>query len=161
MQSGIGRLVIEAACSEAVGDLRLGLAFRRVDGQSSLVSHTAGVPTARDVSSSRDRFERVTVDLLGIRRLDRFLVCAYAATEETTLTWGGTLVVTTSGGSRVELPMDAAPSSGAAPLLSAYVVDGEIVLRAERWDPAPTLRRACLALGYDRITWLDPQTPVA
>ncbi|MEO9237977.1 MAG: hypothetical protein ABI418_07780, partial [Jatrophihabitantaceae bacterium] len=46
LQSGIGVLRIEAACSPAVGDLRLGCAYQLRSGLSSVVQYASGVSTA-------------------------------------------------------------------------------------------------------------------
>lgn len=166
VQSGIGLLTVEAACSDAVGDLRLGAAWRLTDGRTSVVAHadrltTAPAGAARPVLlAQRGRFETIGVDLRQVRALDRFAVYAFSDSGAA-LQWGGTLVVRTTGGSRVELPMDAPAGPGVVVLLTAYVVEGELVLRAEPREPAPTVREACLSVGYDRITWLDPRTPVS
>jgi hypothetical protein len=162
VQSGVGALTVEAACSEAVGDLRLGVAFRLTSGTSSVVQQ--GVPDgpARSprpvLRAGRQRFETVTVDLAQVTDVDRLAFYAYSPTGAA-LSWGGTLVVTTYGGSRVELPMDGPAGPGVVVLLTVYNVDGELVLRAEPWELHPTVRDAALAFGFDRITWLDPGTP--
>jgi hypothetical protein len=165
VQSGVGAITIEAACSDAVGDLRLGAAYRLSNGVSSVVQHETGVTTGpakgtRPVlHGGRGQFERITIDLAQVRSLDRLAVYGFSAAGGP-LSWGGTLIVSTFGGSRVELPMDSTPSAGVLVFLTVYNVDGELVLRAEPHEVAPTVRDACLAYGFDRITWLDPRTPV-
>jgi hypothetical protein len=165
VQSGIGALVVEAACSEAVGDLRLGAAYRLRSGASSVVQHVSTTSAAPPGSkrpllvAHRAAFETLTVDLAQVRDLDRLAVYAFSE-RGASLAWGGTLVATTLGGSRVELPMDGPASAAVVVLLTIYNVEGELVLRAEPREPAGTVRDACLGFGFDRITWLDPQTPV-
>jgi hypothetical protein len=162
VQSGVGALTVEAACSDAVGDLRLGVAFRLKAGTSSVVQQGAPDGPARSprpvLHHGRQRFETVTVDLAQITDVDRLAFYAYSPSGAA-LAWGGTLVVTTYGGARVELPMDGPAGPGVVVLLTAYNVDGELVLRAEPWELHPTVRDAVLAFGFDRITWLDPGTP--
>lgn len=165
VQSGVGALVIEAACSPAVGDLRLGVAYQLGNGSSSLVQHASGINVAPAGSrrpvilAQRQQFEKVTIDLRQVRSLQRCLVYAYSESGGP-LSWGGTLVATTFGQARIELPLDRPPSPAVAVLLSLYQVDGELVIRAENEDIAGTVRDAVVAYGYDRITWLDPRTPL-
>lgn len=165
VQSGIGAVTIEAACSDAAGDLRLGCAYQLRDGATSVVQYVSGVSaappgTARPVIvGDRDQFERITLDLAQIRELDRFVVYAFSE-QGSELRWGGTLVATTFGQAQIKLPMDRPASAGVAVFLSAFNVDGELVLRAEYDDPAATVRDACQTFGFDRIAWLDAQTPL-
>jgi hypothetical protein len=76
------------------------------------------------------------------------------------VSWGGTLIVSTLGGARIEVPLDRAPSPNVLVALSVFNVGGELVLRAELDEVAGTVRDACVAHGYDRITWLDAYTPL-
>ena len=76
------------------------------------------------------------------------------------LRWGGTLIVTALGGARVELPLDLPASTGVSVFLSVYNVAGEFVLRAEMETVKGAVRDACIAYGFDRISWLDDRTPV-
>ncbi len=166
LQSGVGALTITAACSEAVGDLRLGCAYRLRVGSSSAVQLESGLTiappgTTRPIlRAARERFETVTVDLRQVREVDRLLFYAFSASGGE-IAWGGTLTVTTLGGGRLEIPMDAPKSLGVTPLATVYNVDGELVVRAEPREVGPTVREVCLAFGFDRIAWLDPRTPVA
>jgi hypothetical protein len=52
-----------------------------------------------------------------------------------------------------------APGAVAVPL-SVYQVDGELVLRREAQGVAGTVRDACRAFGFERISWLDDRTPI-
>ncbi|HEX8094243.1 hypothetical protein [Jatrophihabitans sp.] len=166
LQSGIGVLTIEAACSAAVGDLRIGAGYELADGHSSLVSRVSGVATAprnsrRPVIVARaEQYERLLVDLRQSRQLDRLVVYGFSESGRQ-LNWGGTLVLSTAGGARVELPLDRPPSGGVAVLLSIYNVRGEFVVRAEMENFAGSIRNAIQAYGFDRISWLDDRTPVA
>ena len=165
MQSGIGTLSIEAACSDAVGDLRLGCAFALTSGHSSTVQPTGGARFGpRDsrrpiIIGQRDRFERLTIDLRQAPSLQRMAVYAFSASG-TALRWGGTLVVTTYGGAAIEVPLDLPTGGTLAVLLTIYNVAGELVLRSELAPISGAIRDACLAYGYDRITWLDDHSPV-
>lgn len=166
VQSGIGVMTIEAACSDAVGDLRLGCAYRLRNGLTSVVQHDSGLAGAPPGSTrpillgERDRFETLTLDLGQVRELDRMLVYAFSAAAGQ-LAWGGTLTLTTFGGSRVEVPLDGPKSTGVLGLVTVYNVDGELVIRAEPRELSPTVREAALEFGFDRIAWLDPHTPAA
>ena len=165
VQSGVGTLVIEAACSPAVGDLRLGAAYQLVSGPTSVVQRESNVTTAPPGSrrpviiGQRSQFEKLTVDLVQVRDLQRCVLYAYSASGGP-LTWGGTLVLTTFGQARVEMPLDRPPSSGVAVLMSLFVVDGEVVIRSENEEITGTVRDACVAYGFDKITWLDTRTPL-
>jgi uncharacterized protein involved in tellurium resistance len=166
LQSGIGVLTIEAACSAAVGDLRIGAAYELADGHSSLVSRGGGLASAprtsrRPVIVARaEQYERLVVDLRQNRQLDRLIVYGFSESGAQ-LNWGGTLVLSTAGGARVELPLDRPPSGGVTVLLSIYNVRGEFVVRAEMENFAGSIRNAVQAYGFDRISWLDDRTPVA
>jgi hypothetical protein len=165
LQSGVGTCTIEAACSPAVGDVRLGAAYQLADGASSIVAQAAGVPTAPAgsrrpvISSGRAQYERLVLDLRQSRTLQRLVVYGYSESGRQ-LEWGGTLIVTTFGGARIEIPLDLGPASGPAVLMSLYNVDGEYVLRAELEVIAGDVREACRAYGFDRISWADGRTPV-
>ncbi|MBC7679651.1 MAG: hypothetical protein H7233_11780, partial [Pseudorhodobacter sp.] len=94
VQSGVGALVVEAACSDAVGDLRLAAAYRLADGTTGLLRHTDGATTvpatgARPILlAQRHGFERLVVDLHRVRDLDRLVVLAFSASGGP-LAWGG------------------------------------------------------------------------
>lgn len=162
-QSGVGALTVEAACSAEVGDVRLAAAYRLASGQMGLVSHEVGVAQAPAggrpaLLSKPGRFETLLVDLRQVPSLDRLLLLLFSASK-TTLTWGGTLLLSTTGGSRVEIGIEAPPSAGALGVATVYQLDGELVVRAEPQQSAPTVKDACLMFGFDRITWLDARTP--
>jgi uncharacterized protein involved in tellurium resistance len=164
VQSGIGQLEIEAVCSPAVGDLRLGAAYQLADGTTSTVQYTDGnrfAPSSRDpvIVAGRDEYEHLRVDLRHARDLERMAVYAFSESR-TELTWGGTLVVTTFGGARIELPLESLHPGRVAVLLSIYNLDGEFVIRAEMETIHDgDVREAARAYGYDRITWRDERSP--
>lgn len=165
LQSGVGALRVTAVCSGAVGDVRLCAAYTLIDGATSVVADAPGRQTAPARSrrpvliATRDRYETLTVDLRQTRALSRLVVLGLSASGST-LAWDGTLVITTFAGARLEVPLDLGSWQGPAVLLSGYVVDGEYVLRAERELITGSVRDACQAYGYDRITWADDATPV-
>jgi hypothetical protein len=165
LQSAIGVLRIEAACSPAVGDVRLGCAYQLSDGLSSVVQLVDGVGTGPAHShrpvliASRGQYERLTVDLRQSRAVERLVVYAFSDSGAR-LDWGGTLVTTTFGQERVELALDRPPSSNVGVLMSIYNVDGEWVLRAEMEEIAGSVRDAVTAYGFEQITWLDHRTPL-
>jgi uncharacterized protein involved in tellurium resistance len=165
LQSGIGTLRIEAACSSEVGDLRLGCAYDLADGTSSTVQMTQGERYAPArakrpvIVGSRDQFETISIDLGQIRTLRRAVLYAFSQARSP-LRWGGTLITTTFGGARIELPLETLSGGGVAVLESLYVVDGEMVIRAEMQTLNGDVREAARAYGFDRITWLDDRQPV-
>jgi uncharacterized protein involved in tellurium resistance len=165
LQTGIGTLTIEAACSPEVGDLKLGCIYELFSGPSSTVQLTQGkrVAPARSrrpiIVASHDRFEQVALDLRQCNDLRRLVVYAFSESRKP-LAWGGTLITTTLGGGRAELPLDTLISGDVAVLLSIYNVHGEFVLRAEMQTLFGEAREAARAYGFERITWLDDRTPV-
>ncbi len=164
LQSGIGLLSIEAVCSADVGDLRLGAAYQLRSGHTSTVQLSGGnryAPSSRRpvIVSGRDEFEHLRVDLRQLRDLERVAVYAFSESRAE-LEWGGTLVITTFGGGRIELPLEALYRGRVAVLISLYNVDGELLIRAEMETIAGDVREAARAYGYNRITWRDDRTPV-
>jgi uncharacterized protein involved in tellurium resistance len=165
VQSGIGTLTIDAVCSPAVGDLRLGALYELADGTTSLVRAATGVPTAPPGSrrpvlqGARPEYERLIVDLRQSRGLRRLLVYAFSESGSE-LSWAGTLRITTFGGAHIEVPMDVGPHRGPLALLSLYNIDGEFVLRAELEKVAGAAREVARSYGYDQISWADDDTPV-
>jgi uncharacterized protein involved in tellurium resistance len=165
LQSGIGTLTVEVAASAEVGDLRLGCAYELANDLELTMQMTQGNRFAPPHSKrpvlvgGHDRFERVQVDLRQCRGLRRLIVYAFSEKRQP-LNWGGTLIVTTFGGGRVEVPMDVLEGGEIAVLMSIYQVRGELVLRAEMQTLNGDVREAARAYGFDRISWLDDRTPV-
>jgi uncharacterized protein involved in tellurium resistance len=165
LQSGIGTLSVEAACSPEVGDLRLGCAYELTSGLQMTMQMTQGNRFAPPHSKrpvivgGRERFERVSLDLRQCRSLRRLIVYGFSEGRRP-LNWGGTLVTTTYGGGRVEVPLEVLQGGDIAVLLSIYQVRGEFVLRAEMQSLFGDVREAARAYGFDKISWLDDRTPV-
>ena len=165
VQSGVGALILQAAHSDLVGDLRLGCAYQLVSGQSSVIHNAGGLSTAPAGSqrpviiASSEPFEALTIDLAQSRQVERLIVCAYSESG-TSLDWDGALIVQTYGGDRVEVPLRSDPAPGVMVPLSLYNIDGEFVLRAEQFFIEGSLREATAAFGFERITWLDDHTPL-
>jgi uncharacterized protein involved in tellurium resistance len=165
VQSGIGTLTIEAATSDEVGDLRLGCAYELAGDFEQTMQMTQGNRFAPPHSKrpviigGHDRFERIQVDLRQCRALRRMVVFAFSEKRQP-INWGGTLILTTHGGARIEIPLDALQGGEIAVLISIYQVRGELVVRAEMQTLFGDVRDAARAYGFDRITWLDGRTPV-
>lgn len=169
LQSGIGALTIEAAASAEVGDLRLGAAYEMDTGAATTLQMIMQMAQGNRLApphskrpilvGSRERFERVALDLRQVRALRRLVVYAFSEQRQP-LQWAGTLIVSTFGGGRVEVPMDSLQGGQVAVLVSIYQVRGELVVRAEMQALNGDVREACRAYGFDRITWLDDRTPV-
>ncbi len=167
LQSGVGALTIRAVVPAAVGDLRLAVAYTLHSGESSLLSAARGLPVAPRgsrrpvVSGSWEGQETLRVDLRQVTAIDRLVVVAFSQSGAP-LAWGGALVVETFGGARIDAALDHPPTAGVLVALSVSAVAGELVLRAEdELLPGGTLRDAALAYGFDRITWVDPWSPLA
>ena len=164
LQSGIGELTIEAVASSDVGDLRLGAAYELHSGTTSTVQLAGGnrfAPSSRRpvIVASRDEYEQLGVDLRQVRDLKRIVVYAFSESRAQ-LTWSGTLVIATSGGARIELPLESLYAGRIAVLISIYNMAGELVIRAEMETIVGDVREAARAYGFDRITWRDDRTPV-
>lgn len=166
VQSGVGTLTFEAVVTAAAGDLRLGCAYQLRSGRASTVQHQAGRrygppgETRRPiVVATRSEYERIAVDLRQVDELERLVVYAFSGNGRP-LQWGGTLIVSTFGGDRIEMPIDLAPAPAVAVLVSMYNVAGELVVRSEMDLIAPNIRDACRGYGFDRISWVDDATPI-
>jgi len=109
--------------------------------------------------ATHDRFDTVAVDLRQLPALQRLAIIAFSHSRRP-LRWGGTLLVTTLGGAKVAVPIEPPGTGQVAVLLTAYNVAGEIVLRREMTPVEGSVRDACRAFGFTRISWLDDRTPV-
>lgn len=166
VQSGVGALTIQAACSDLVGDLRVGCAYQIASGLSSLI-HTAGglraAPAGSErpvISATSGRFEGLSIDLSQCQDIERLIVYVHSASGAT-LSWDGSLVVQTYGGAHIEVPMRRDPAAGVMVPLSLFNVEGEFVLRAEQFFTGGSIRDATASFGFERISWLDDHTPLA
>jgi hypothetical protein len=165
IQSGVGTLTIELACSTAVGDVRLGATYQLADATTSIVQYDSGISTAPPnsrrpiITGSREQYEKLTVDLRQTRALSRMVVYAYSSSGQP-ITWAGTLICSTFGGARIEVPLELGQWQGPLVLISIYNVRGEFVLRAEMDPITGGIREAARAYGFDRIIWADDHTPI-
>lgn len=162
IQSGVGALSIRAALPGDTGGVLLGCAYQLRSGQSALLPGPVG-PSLAPPGSRRpvilaDHLT-LTLDLLQSRGIQRLVVFTYSPAG-TSVSWGGTLVVRTLGGARIEVPLGRPESPGALVALSLYNIDGEFVLRAEDELVAGAARQVCAAYGFEQISWLDDQTPL-
>ena len=165
VQSGVGTLQFEAVAA-GVGDLRLGCVYQLRSGRSSTVQHNTGRRSAPPeemrrpiLLATRQEYERIEIDLRQITELERCAVYAFSGDGQQ-LRWGGTLIATTLGGDRIEMPIDLPPSDAVAVLATVYNIRGQLVLRSEMDLIGTTIREACRGYGFDRITWLDDAVPV-
>lgn len=164
--SGIGTLTVQAAVTSGVDGLLLGCgyaladgtsSFLRPDGESRVAPPGSRVPV---LTSGRDRYPHVTLDLRRIRTLTRALF-VLGTTTRLPATWAGALLITTHSGAQISVPLETVTEPAVAlAAVSLHQVDGEIVLRSEL-DPATSLREACALFGYDAIAWLDDQQVIA
>ncbi len=166
VQSGVGTLSFEAVVGPDAGDVRLGCAYQLRSGLSSTVQHLAGrryAPPGHTrrpiVVASRHRFEQIEIDLCQVTELDRLIMYAFAG-DTREIRWGGTLIATTFGGDRIEMPIELPPASAVVVLASVYQVRGELILRSEMDLIGRSVRDACRGYGFDRISWLDDSTPI-
>jgi uncharacterized protein involved in tellurium resistance len=166
VQSGVGALTFDAVVGADLGELRLGCAYQLASGRTSTVQHHAGrrfAPPGETrrpiILAARSQFERLALDLRQVTDLERLVVYGFSGNGKQ-LRWGGTLVATTFGGDRIEMPIDLPPSDAVVVLASVYNVGGQLVLRAEMDLIGRTVKEACRGYGFDRISWLDDQTPI-
>ena len=163
VQSGIGTLTIDAACSSDVGDLRLGCAYRLADGSTSVISavgeRLAPANSRHPVLiATHEQFQRIAVDLRGVRTIERLMVYAFSESRAL-LDWGGTVLITTHAGARVEAPLIGLDAGSVGVLVSGYQAGGELSFWTEMLA-GTSVRDACRAFGFDDITWVDDRTPV-
>lgn len=166
LQSGVGSLSIALSRSPQAGDLALGLVLATTDGATHVLQRlgdalstpsTPGGPPPLARLTGGPGAETAVLDLRQVRTLDRLLVHAHSPSISV-LTWDGLLVLTAYDGSRVEVPFDLPPLSGTVALLTAYLVQGELVLRAELEAYAGPPEMAAEAYGHS-YGWLDGRLP--
>ena len=164
-----------------VGGLRGELHTTRADAQVvvayELADRSQGVVRAAQPYGPDDRRPvvhlaglRFTVDLRQVRTLRRFLVVVRPG-DPAAGPVEGVLVVTTAGGSRLEVPLD--PLDGAREradwptgrtatvALTGHLVRGALVLRAEHARQVHPLRDLLAAYGYRGLSWRDADTVLA
>lgn len=159
MQSAAGALEAKVAVPNP-SEVVLGLVFETSDGRQSLVLpglSQQGPDPRRPIF--RATSSGVAVNLRRIPGVHRLLLFAVPTRPSKQLP-GGTVTVTTYGGSRLEAPLVAGPTLGAQALMTAYVVEGRLVIRAEHDPYSGTLQQICAAYGYREISWRDPYTPL-
>ncbi len=159
MQSSAGGLEIQAF-TPAPNQLLLGCAFETSDQLESIVLpglHPQGPDPRSPIFRSTP--QGVSVNLRAVTQIARFFVIGLPQTGNRSMP-GGTLVLTTYGGSRMEVVLDTSATYGAKALLTGYVVEGRIVLRAEHDPFSGTLQQVAGVYGYDQMTWRDPFTPL-
>ncbi len=159
VQSGVGTMTVAARWSRpAIG--RLIVAYQLDNGDQRLFTPPDGPLVTADclLLDHRGSHAVLTIDLLHVRTLTRVLLAVVPVDPAGALT--GALVSTTYGGARIDQPVSIPAPAGVAVLATIHNMDGELVLRAE-WDAiGRSLQDACDAYGYDRVTWLDPATPL-
>lgn len=153
VQSGVGALRLDVVSPHP---LRLAVVFA-FDGRESILCGPGPVhgPDLRRPAVSLLGDTSASLDLGRVRSLGRFLLLLQAHV------YGGALVVSTFGGSRLEVPLPEEPAYGTLALVSGYVVRGALVVRAEVDRVEGGLREAARAHGYDELGWLDANTPLA
>ncbi|MBB2893507.1 hypothetical protein [Flexivirga oryzae] len=159
MQSAAGAIEAKVAVSNPT-EVVLGIVFETADDRESLVLpglSQQGPDPRRPIF--RATSGGVAVNLRRITDIHRLLLFA-VPTRPSKQMPGGTVTVTTYGGSRLEVPLVAGPTLGAQALVTAYVVEGRLVLRAEHDPYSGTLQQVCAAYGYREISWRDPYTPL-
>lgn len=159
MQSSAGALEFTAATARA-NQLLLGCLFETSDQKESAV-----LPGLRPQGPNpqspifRSTTQGVSVNLRSVKDISRFFVIGLPQTSDRSMP-GGTLVIATYGGSRLEVVLDTSATYGAKALVTGYVVEGRIVLRAEHDPFSGTLQQVAGVYGYDQMTWRDPFTPL-
>lgn len=158
-QSAAGALEFTTATAQQK-QLLLGCAFETMDHSESMV--LPGLhPQGPDPQSPifRATPAGATINLRAITAVRRFFVIGLPQTANRSMP-GGTLVLQTYGGARLEVVMDTSTTYGAKALITGFVVEGRIVLRAEHDPFSGTLQQVAGVYGYDQLTWRDPFTPL-
>lgn len=156
VQTGVGFLRAGLVLPDGAAAPRLGCAWQQGDRQH----WSAG---GLEVGSRRpvrvhDHPEELDVDLLAVHPLARLLVLAWPVPGGSH-PGGGLLVLRSEGGCRVDAGLPAVPAGSVAVLLSGYVVNGELVLRAEDHVVPGGPAQATAAYCYDALRWLDDHQP--
>ncbi|MGC5167426.1 hypothetical protein [Luteimicrobium sp. DT211] len=164
VQSGVGGLRGEL---HTAVDASVVVAYELADRTQGVVreAHPYGPDERRPVVHLAGT--RFTVDLRQARELRRFVVVVRPA--EPAAAVEGVLVVTTTGGSRLEIPLDPSDAGPSGPdpgrtstvALTGHLVRGALVLRAEHARQVRPLRDALAAYGYRRLSWRDADTVLA
>ncbi|GAB3579918.1 hypothetical protein [Calidifontibacter terrae] len=158
-QSAAGALEFSAVTPTA-NQLLMGCVFEAADGTESAV--LPGLrPQGPDVQSPifRATPQGVTVNLRAVTGVRRFFLIGLPQTSDRSMP-GGTMVIRTYGGSQLEVVLDTSATFGAKALVTGFVVEGRIVLRAEHDPFSGTLQQVAGVYGYDQLTWRDPFTPL-
>jgi hypothetical protein len=154
LQSGVGSLTIDAVWMPP-SPPALGTITQLRSGRTVVAAmNRAPATTEPVILTDRRGYQRITLDLLRSRRLERMVVLAIIESPLPS-DWAGNLVLTTAAQARIEVPVGRSLPPGAAVLMSIYNIEGELVLRAEPPNVVPHLRDAAASFGFDRIVWLE------
>ena len=157
-QLGTGPLRVAGAIPDPY-DLILVCAYETRDQREGIVVPSlrpAGPDPANPIFTVSTE---VGVDLARLGQVNRFFVVGVPRRGDLRLP-GGTLSASTVDGTRLDVPMGSEVTLGAKALLTAYVIDGDLVLRAEHDPYSGTLRQVCDAYGYSELSWRDDFTPL-
>ena len=157
LQSGIGTLAINAVWITPSMPT-LGTITQLRSGRTIVVA-TNQMPAKTDPATLTDRrdYQRITLDLLRSRWLERMIVLAIMRSPLAS-DWEGKLVLTTAAQARIEVPIRGPLAPGATVLMSIYNIDGELVLRAEPPTGAASPRDAAASFGFDQIVgWTNAE----
>ena len=159
MQSAAGALEARIAIQNP-SEVILGCVFETSDCRESVVlpGLSQQGPDPRS-PIFRATTSGVAVNLRRITSIHRLLLFAVATGRRKQLP-SGTVILTTYGKTRLELPVIAGPSLDAKALMTAYAVEGRLVIRAEHDSHSDTLQQICGAYGYIELSWRDPFTPL-
>lgn len=157
-QSATGTLTMRAAIPDP-NDLILVAAYELADGREGIVVPSLR-PAGPDATSPllRAAYD-ITLDLRGLAQLHRMFVAGLPRGSNLRMP-GGTLTVTTADRARLDVPIGDEVTLGAKALLTAYVVEGQLVIRAEHDRFSGTLQQVCGAYGYTGLSWKDAFTPL-
>jgi hypothetical protein len=160
LQSAVGTLETTFYWSQPVGG-RLLVAYQKKSREIRIATPTSDPVDDLDCFrlDHRHKDTRLSWDLLHVRDIDRLMLATGVGPSAHPVT--GVLTLVTHSGARIEVPTVSLPQSGGVTVLvTIYNVDGELVIRAEHDKINGTLKTACAAYGYDRLTWIDDYTPV-
>lgn len=151
-QSGIGSMSVRMEAPG--GGLVLGLLAEDTDGVQAVIGPASEpFPIAALHPSGH-----VLINLRRVRELRRVLIFVTAKSPRSV--WQGLITATLPSGTKAHTSLTFPEPGENAAAFSILVVDGHLVLRAERDHRDIPLRVLARAYGYSRIAWVNDRTPV-
>lgn len=168
LQSGVGALRVSLLRGPSSGDAELGMVCQTTDGATSVVQRLSDPPGSSLATpgsalplvrlGTHEGVDTLSVHLRQVRLLRRALLYGYSPSDAV-LPWQAVVVARLQDDTCLEVRVDLPPLRGTLALLTAYTVEGELVLRAELEPSAGPPEMAAQAYGFAHV-WLDGRLPV-